>query len=147
MPKVGIHTNNMKKIKTFGAVYPDKFEDKLPIGLETMPFFYLHGLLEQVGGYDTCVGNIRALYACTRKGITLTMFKCGELRIPSAIFADTTTHGMHGYIVALQDKVALVEAMEKFPAVAGMWFDYEWDVIFTMHPDLSKVRHQLLIKQ
>jgi hypothetical protein len=90
------------------VIYPD-YNNDVDLDGVRIPYFYLHGKLEDKVGYDCCNGNIYALQNALMIGITLVHID--EIGV-GLMFSRSSSHSMEGLIVLIDDEIAIKQAIE-----------------------------------
>lgn len=95
------------------AIYTENLEGESyddGVVRERIPFFYLHGRLEDLAGYDCCDADIEETWQLLSDGIHITnvILPNGDV-IKSIVLKKFKLGSMSGFIIAIDDVVNQIE--------------------------------------
>lgn len=77
-------------------------------------YFYLHGKLDELNGYDICNVNDKLLQSLLRPGIRFATCTINEIKYNCLVICSYRMDRIEGYIVEINDFESIKDAMLKF---------------------------------
>ena len=130
---------NLEKLLENRYVISDTSKSKLSKTSYRIPYFYLHGRLEDLNGYDCVNASIETFYVAMRSGVFLVNAIIKAESYLSLCICDYSEGCMQGYIVMLDDLEGIKEALSinKFTSRSG--YCDELAFIREKYPEVHKL--------
>ena len=104
------------------------------------PYFYIHGWLEELSGYDIVSAEAKMLKELLVQGVSICEVQIDNIRVRSLVFKEFNGNRMEGLIIALNDIMHHKDYVQEFINKHGFHvYECEKTMLRECHPEIYRL--------